>query len=175
MGESVEENSHAFEIANINTVWATFSIFQDKFGEVVKGQKAVVQSSNGKHKIQGTISYISPTVDQHTRTQTGRIVLSNKSHHWKPGMFVDVNVVFSKIKGDIVVPKSAIQTLDNKPVIFVKHHEEFEPQVVQLGESDGDTIIVLTGLTPEIEYVSEGGFILKSELEKGSMGHGHSH
>ena len=92
LGESVEENSHAFEIANLNTVWIQFSIFQDKFGEISKGQKAIIQSSNGKHTVQGTISYISPTVDEHTRTQMGRIVLSNKQHNWKPGMFVDVNV-----------------------------------------------------------------------------------
>lgn len=175
LGESVEENSHAFEIANINTVWATFSIFQDMFGEIKKGQRAVVLSSNGKHKITGTISYISPTVDQHTRTQMGRIVLSNKNHHWKPGMFVDVNVVFSSIKGEIVVPKTAIQHIDNKPVIFVKENDEFEPHVVMLGKSDLDSVAILSGINDGMEYVSKGGFVLKAELEKGSMGHGHSH
>lgn len=175
LGESVEANSHAFEIANINTVWATFSIFQDMFDEIKKGQKAVVLSSNGKHKINGTISYISPTVDQHTRTQAGRIVLPNRDHHWKPGMFVDVNVVFSKIKSDIVVPKTAIQYIDNKPVVFVKDDGEFEPHSVVLGESDVDSVVILSGLNKGLDYVSDGGFILKAELEKDSMGHGHVH
>ena len=173
LGESLEENSHAFEVANLNTVWVTFSIFQDKFGDISKGQHAIIQSSNGKHKTHGTISYIAPTIDEHTRTQMGRIVLPNKKQHWKPGMFVDVNVVFSSVKGDVVVPRTSIQKIDNKPVIFIKEGDEFEAHPVQLGDADINSIIVLSGLKPGTEYVSEGGFILKAELEKGSMDDDH--
>ena len=175
LGESVEANSHAFEIANLNTVWVTFSIFQDKFGEIEKGQSAIIQSSNGKHQMNGVISYISPTVDQHTRTQMGRIVISNKNNHWKPGMFVDVNVVFSRLKGGIVVPNSAIQKIDNKPFIFIKENDEFDPHPVQLGESDTQHVIVKSGLNRGEKYVADGGFILKAEFEKGSMSDGHNH
>jgi len=175
LGESVEANSHAFEIANLNTVWVTFSVFQDKFGEIEKGQSAIIQSSNGKHQMNGVISYISPTVDQHTRTQMGRIVISNKNNHWKPGMFVDVNVVFSRLKGDVVVPNSAIQKIDNKPFIFIKENDNFDPHPVQLGESDTQHVIVKSGLNRGAEYVSDGGFILKAEFEKGSLSDGHNH
>jgi len=120
LGESVEANSHAFEIANLNTVWITFSIFQDKFDEIKQGQKAIIKSSNGKHEAKSIVSYISPTVDQHTRTQIGRIELSNKKNYWKPGMFVDVDVVFLSVAGDIVVPKTAIQRIETNPIYLYK-------------------------------------------------------
>ena len=175
LGESVEENSHAFKIANLETVWVTFSIFQDKVGEISKGQKAIIQSSNGKYKTQGTISYVSPIVDPHTRTQMGRIAISNTPHDWKPGMFVDVEVVFSTIKGSVVVPRTAVHKMANKPFIFVKDGDDFDPHPVQLGAFDANQVIVTSGLTPRARYVADGGFILKAELEKGAMGHGHSH
>jgi len=175
IGESVEAHSRAFEIANLNTVWVTFSIFQDKLGEIKKGQKAIIQSSNGKYQVQGIVSYVSSVVDPETRTQTGRIVLSNQDLIWKPGIFVDVTVLFSKLKGDVVVPLSSVHKIDNKPFIFVQDHDGFVPEAVQLGDSDKDQVVVLSGLETGMTYVSEGGFIMKAELEKGAMGDGHSH
>ncbi|MCP4050873.1 MAG: efflux RND transporter periplasmic adaptor subunit [bacterium] len=175
LGESIEANSHAFEIADLNTVWVTFSVFQGKIGEIKQGQNASIQSSNGKDQINGTISYVSPIVDPQTRTQMGRIELSNKNQRWKPGMFVDVNVVYSSIKGKVVVPNTAIQKIDDKPFVFVRKGDAFEPHPVNLGASDEKYVIVKSGLKARTEYVSDGGFILKAEIQKNSMDDDHSH
>ena len=45
LGESVEESSNAFAIANLNKVWVNFSVTEDFLGQVEKGQAATVLSN----------------------------------------------------------------------------------------------------------------------------------
>jgi membrane fusion protein, heavy metal efflux system len=175
LGESIEANSPAFEIADLSSVWVDFSVFQDSIGTIKIGQKTVVQLTNGELSENGVVSYVSPTIDAHTRTQLGRVVLSNDYQIWKPGMFVDVFVTIKSIYGSIVVPKTAIQKIENKTVVFVKNKNVFEPYPVELGDHDKKNVHIKSGLKAGMVYVSEGGFILKAELEKGDMGHGHAH
>jgi cobalt-zinc-cadmium efflux system membrane fusion protein len=75
--------------------------------------------------------------------------------------------------------KSAIQEIGGKQVVFVaqadKKQVQFVATPVQLGvySSDGQWVEVKAGLNPQQQYVSQGSFLLKSELEKGEAEHGH--
>ena len=75
----------------------------------------------------------------------------------------------------VVIPKTALQTLDERPTVFVETAEGFTPQPVTLGRSN-DTVVELTaGLTPGQRYVTSGAFTLKAQLSKGAFGDGHGH
>ena len=51
----------------------------------------------------------------------------------------------------------------------------YERRVLRLGRRKAGLVEILSGLSSGDEVVIEGGFILKSELGKSEMGHGHSH
>ena len=74
-----------------------------------------------------------------------------------------------------MIPKTALQSIDETDVVFVGTEEGFVPQPVVLGQSNHTTVEVVRGLKQGQQYVSKGGFTLKSELQKGSFGEGHEH
>ena len=124
----------------------------------------------------GIINWISPTLDEKTRSATARVVIDNPDGRWRPGLFVSGQVSVAENKADVVIPLSALQTLERETIVFVQHEEgDFEPQAVQTGRRDHQNVEILDGLKPGQTYVSQNAFALKAQLQKGEFGEGHSH
>ncbi len=121
----------------------------------------------------GTISYISPVVAEATRTATARVVMPNPDERWKPGMFVTARIVLATEPVRTLVPNDAIQTVDNKPIVFVPEEDGFAPRPVTVGRANKTHSQILAGLEPGDRYVMNGAFVLKAELGKGEGGHDH--
>lgn len=169
-GELIGTEAHAFTIADLDKVWAIFSVYQKDIDKIRVGQNAKVSiGSIDKDEI-GKISYLSPIVDENTRTASARVILNNRSGKWRPGMFVTAKVYVSETKAPVVIEKTALQTIDEKPVVFVKDGEGFIPQLVKVGKENDDNIEILSGLKPGQQYVSKGAFTLKAEVLKESFG-----
>ncbi|MBO6514828.1 MAG: hypothetical protein JJ974_12770 [Phycisphaerales bacterium] len=48
-------------------------------------------------------------------------------------------------------------------------------QAVTTGRASDGLIEIIEGLNKDSKVVVEGGFVLKSELMRGQLGHGHAH
>lgn len=175
LGEVHSEDVAAFVIADLDTVWINLSIYQMHLPKVAVGQRVVISAGKGVPDARGVISYISPSVDEHTRTATARVVLPNRGGRWRPGLFVEGRITVEETEVALLVPKSALQTMDGRTVVFVDEHEDFLPQPVEIGRSNETRAEVLSGLEPGQEYVSKGGFVLKAELLKGAFVDEHGH
>jgi cobalt-zinc-cadmium efflux system membrane fusion protein len=92
---------------------------------------------------------------------------------WRPGLFVTVQVLSQQAAAAVVVRSDAIQTLGDKPAVFVRSDEGFKAVAVKLGRSDGQRTEILGGLAPGQSYVATNSFVLKAELGKGSAEHEH--
>jgi cobalt-zinc-cadmium efflux system membrane fusion protein len=88
-------------------------------------------------------------------------------------MFVRADLVVSEEDARIVVPESAVQTIDNQTIVFVEEHGGFEKRPVILGRKGGKECEVLSGLNSGERYAATGTFILKAELGKGEAEHEH--
>lgn len=175
LGETPDAGQVVYIIADLSNVWADITLYQKDLPEVKPGQP--VKVSGGVHlpDATGTISYVSPTLDEHTRTGLARAVLDNRAGTWKPGMFITAEIVTGKVKAEVAVPRSAIFMLEHGPSVFVKTEHGFEPREVKPGRAGRHTVEILEGLRPGEAYVAEGGFTLKAELGRGEMSSGHSH
>ncbi|GAB4179946.1 MAG: efflux RND transporter periplasmic adaptor subunit [Calditrichia bacterium] len=174
-GEVVTDESHAFTIADLSKVWADLSVYQKDLPHIQLGQKVYISAGPNTREVDGTISYISPVVDEKTRTTTARVVLENPDGHWRPGLFVTGRVIIGTETVPVYAPKTALETFENRTVVFVKNDEGFEPQPVTIGRSNTKAVEIVAGLKPGQQYVSKGGFTLKAELQKESFGEGDSH
>jgi len=175
IGEVRTEDEPAFVIADLDTVWVNLSIYQMHLPYVRVGQHVTVSSGQEFADATGKISYLSPIVDEHTRTATARVVLANHNGNWRPGLFVEGRIVANEQPVSLLVPRSALQNFEGNSVIFVSTPEGFEPMPVEIGRMDKSSAEILSGLLIGQEYVSKGGFTLKAELEKSSLSGGHSH
>jgi len=174
-GEVIADGDHTFIIADLSKVWVNLSVYQKDLPDIQLGQKVYISAGPNTKEIEGKISYISPVVDEKTRTATARVVLNNSDGYWRPGLFVSGKVIIGDETVSVFVPKTALENFENRTVVFVKHKEGFEPQPVTVGRSNTKAVEIVAGLKPGQNYVSKGGFTLKAELQKEAFGEGHEH
>lgn len=173
-GQTVEAGEPVFTVADLSTVWADLRIYQRNLHQIHEGQPVIVRGTHQQGEFRGKIAYIAPTVDEHTRTGLARVIVENLSENWKPGQFVKGAVSIEEHPIDVLVPRSAVLTMEGKSVVFVETEEGFEPRPVHLGHSDSESFQVVRGLEPGDRIVVENALSLKAEMGKGSFG-GHHH
>jgi len=175
LGEMLAKDAKAFVLVDLSSVWANLSVYQKDMVLIRKGMEVIISGGKGAPDYKGKISYVRSLVGEETRTALARVVIPNPKGVWRPGIFVNGKVVAEKIKVPLAVPKSALQTIEDQTVVFVKTDEGLFPQPVKTGRSSETHTEIISGMTPGQQYVSEGGFTLKAQLAKGGFEAGHSH
>ncbi len=175
VGEVHQGDFPAFTIADLDKVWVNLNIYQMHFSEIVVGQQAAITSDHGISYVDGEISYVSPVVDEHTRTATARVVLDNRAGKWRPGMLVEGRITTDSQSAGIVVPKTAIFQMDEVDVVFILTDEGFRAQPVRVGRVNHSNAAIADGLAPGQVYAANGAFTIKAEIQKGSFGDDHGH
>lgn len=93
-----------------------------------------------------------------------------------PGSFVEVYLIGSTKQNAIVLPIDAITEQQGKYYVYVKLDDEcYEKRLVTIGNSNGDEIEILTGLSRKDEVVTKGAIIVKLAESSGAVPEGHSH
>lgn len=173
VGEVVGETSAAFTLSDLSRVWVTFGVFPKDLNKVRVGKPVRVQSTELGTQVQGTVAYVGSLLGEQTRTATVRVTVPNPDDVWRPGLFVSVQVATDTYQAGVTVPQSAIQTVEDKPAVFVRVADGFQATPVVLGGSEGGFVEIREGLRAGAQVATTGSFILKSELGKGSAEHGH--
>lgn len=170
LGQSVKEDSNLFTISDLSTVWAEVAVPASDIDVVRVGENVTVNASAFDGKVTGKIAYVGSLIGAQTRTATARIVLTNPNSSWRPGLFVNVDVEVASSQQDVAVAVSstAIQTIENKPTVFVRAPGGFVAKQVTLGRIDATTVEVVKGLEAGSEYAAAGSFVIKAELGKSS-------
>ena len=174
-GEAVTRGSQAFVIADLTSVWVNLSVYQKDLPAVHVDQSVTISAGHSLPQATGKISYLTPTVDEETRTATARVVLSNTKKQWRPGMFVTGHVVVDRTDVPLAVPVTALQTMAAQTIVFVETAEGFQARTVTTGRADDRSVEIREGLRPGERYVSRGGFALKAELSREQFHDDHGH
>ena len=66
------------------------------------------------------------------------------------------------------VKSSALQTIENRTVVFVRDGEKFEARDVEIGDRDSEFVEVTFGVLEGDVYAAKNSFIVKAELAKGA-------
>jgi multidrug efflux pump subunit AcrA (membrane-fusion protein) len=91
--------------------------------------------------------------------------LANDDSHYKPGMFVWVDLLQGDLREALAVPASAVLRHEGRSFVFVPDGPGRYRRVdVKTGIESGDRVEVTEGLTAGQEVVVQGAFVLKSEL-----------
>lgn len=174
VGESVTDSTASFTVSDLRSVWAEISVAAPQLPDVRMGAPVVVRATAFDSHAEGRIAYVGALIGAQTRTAPARVALANPQGVWRPGLFVDVEVLASESPVPIAVDAKAIQRPDGKEsVVFVPTEGGYRAQVVELGATDGKTTEVKSGLQAGQRYVKQGSFLLRAELGKASAEHAH--
>jgi Cu(I)/Ag(I) efflux system membrane fusion protein len=112
---------------------------------------------------QGRVAFIAPELDPKTRTVTVRIEFANPAGELKPEMFGEVVFQGAERKG-LRIPTDAIIDSGTSKIVFVAVGEgKFQPRQVELGDSDGNHVEVVKGLSAGEQVVTRANFLVDSE------------
>ncbi len=173
LGEQVRDDTNVFTISDLRTVWAQINVSAKDLPLVRVGEKVTIRSTSFDQSATGTVAYIGSLIGEQTRTAQARVTVKNPKAIWRPGLFVNVELLASEASVPVTVASDAIQTMENKTVVFLRTPTGFIPQPVQVGRSDGKRVEIVKGLQPGAKYASTGSFVVKAEAGKGSASHSH--
>lgn len=171
-GEVVEPERELFTITDLSTVWIQADVYEKDLGKVRAGVNATIRADAYPDRIfTGRLTYVSDVIDPTTRTAKVRCVVPNSDDALKLDMFVKVAIPTNDRRAAIVVPVSALQTVDERRVVFVKQSTtRFERRIVQTGMTAGDLVELTSGVKPGEMIVGAGSFYLKTALLRERIG-----
>lgn len=174
VGRTTQADEVLVELADLSTLWALLDV-PEADASIVRAAQTVtltLDSAAGK-TIAGTISRVGNIVDGATRTVEARVELQNADRRLKAGAFVRARIDVATDRKALVVPRSALQRVSDKDVVFVRQSGSvFVPRQVSVSEVMGNVAEISSGLRDGEEVVTTGAFLLKTEVMKESIGAG---
>lgn len=170
-GELAQSTKPIYDVANLNDVWADFTLYRKEAPLVKKGMRVRVTGDEGKPDSTSTISYIAPLGIEDSQTTLARAVLLNMPRLWLPGMYVNGEIIINEKTVPVAVRLSAIQRMGEQEVVFVQRGDFFEATPLSLGQQDNEWAEVFSGLSAGQKYVTKNSFFIKAELGKEGASH----
>jgi cobalt-zinc-cadmium efflux system membrane fusion protein len=171
LGQAVEAATDAFHIADLSRLWVQLDIFEKDVPYVYVGQKADLRTDAWPGEVfAARVAHIEPLIDEHTRTARVRIEFDNLKRRLRPGQFVTAHLGGEPAgNGRVVlaVPRSAVMTIDGRKVVFAEAAAgKYLRRSIELGRVGGELVEVRSGVSEGENVVSDGAFLLKSELAR---------
>ncbi len=170
-GDYVKQGQPLLRVANLNTVWAHFDVYEKQITRLKEGQSiSITTNANPNATINAKISFIDPVLNTKTRTITVRAVLDNTTHQFKPGMFIEgtISDVNTNKKQLLSIPSTAILWTGNRSVIYLKKDPGapvFEMREVTLGNKIGNHYEIVEGINTGDEIVTHGTFTVDAAAQ----------
>ena len=166
LGQTVDANAELYRVANLSRVTIAASVSPADAGRIRPGTRVEVTAAGRRQE--GRVSFVSPALDESTRLVQVIATLDNGGGTWRVGEPVTASFMLPAT-GDrsIAVPSTAVQSVENRTVVFVRTPTGFRAVPVTTGRRNGDQVIISSGLTGQEQIATTNSFTLKAELGKG--------
>ncbi len=170
LGQTVAADAELFRVANLSQVAVTVSLSPADAGLVRPGSSVAITASGRRST--ASVSFVSPILDETTRQVPVIAIVDNRAGQWRVGEPVTAAIQLPGAGGGTVtVPAAAVQTVENRSVVFVRTPTGFAATPVTVGQASGSNVTITSGLTGREEIAGTGSFTLKAELGKGEAEH----
>lgn len=116
--------------------------------EIVVGTEAEVELESASITTRGAVSFVSDRIQAGTQTFEIRIKLDNEAGRIKAGAFSRVRLVRSSDPASVLVPvRAVLRDEHGQPYVLVANDGRALRIPVRLGETAGDRVLIVAGLT----------------------------
>ena len=170
IGALVGSGTQAFVLADTHLVKAVFGVPDTRVGFAKLGAPQSVETSSLPGEFHGRITSISPSADPKSRVFSVEVTIPNRDDRLKPGMIATLTLGAEKLeRPTTVVPLSAVvrssQHADGFAVFVVSKQGEksvVSERIVEIGDTLGNSISILKGISPGETVVVTGGTLIKN-------------
>jgi cobalt-zinc-cadmium efflux system membrane fusion protein len=173
VGQIVDVEETLLEIAETSSWWVNLDVPEGLSADVRVGQE--IQLAVDAHPgiaFGGSVIAVGGAVDPGTRTLRARARVADGERLLKANLFGTATFALGSAAA-ASVPREALQYVENVPVVFVRLEDDlFETRAIQAGASRDGRLPIFAGVEPNEEVVTDGSFLLKTQISKGSIGAG---
>ena len=167
LGQVIQPADTVFEIADLSHVWLQADVPEQSAGHLRVGTRIeAAVSALPDVKIEGTLSFVSATVNPETRTVRVRMDLPNPQGRFKPDMLATVTLTDQPERQQVVPSTAVIRDGDAEYVFVQVDADTFVLRPVKLGsEFEGHRVLV-EGVAVGEKILVEGAFHLNNERRR---------
>ena len=171
VGSTIDPGTDAFMLGNLQHLWMLASVGEKDLPLLRLGEPAIITVPGTGDALHGTLTNLGQQFDSTTRKMEIRITLPNLSNRLKPEMLVEASLPVGTNQQVLRVPQQAIQQINGQDAVFVRLADDrFLVRFVRVGPISGSKVQILEGLAAGEKVVTQGSFIVKSELLRATIG-----
>jgi len=157
--QAVGQGSPTYRLVRAERLEASFSIPEAESHDFRNGVAAeFVLLDRPSDIYRGTVSSVDLAADSKNRVMNAKVVVPNTGNQLRPGMVGRVRVLRQKLSNAIVVPSAALLRKDKGVSAMVVEGGKAREVAVILGSSQGDSVLVKSGLKSGDRLVVQGAF-----------------
>ena len=168
-GQYLNTGDKIVTLQNLNPIRVNFSLPQQQLGQLKLGQQVnLAVDAFADKTLLGKVSAINPVVDTSTRNVQVEATLENPKSLLLPGMFSKVAINVGAKGHFLTLPQTAITYNPYGATVFVLKNDDAKQTLtaqqvfVTTGQTRGDQVAILKGLTEGQEVVTSGQLKLKN-------------
>ena len=173
-GEHAEAGKELLTISGLDKVWVMADLKETDLSAIsssTAGGEAKVEALG--HSFAGHLDMIAGRMSEETRTAKARFSVDNPYGLLKPGMFVSLWVLMPAEGEIIAVPKVAVLADEGRTFVFIhKEGDYWVRRPVKLGARFDGMVEIVSGITAQQRIITNGSFLLKSDVLRNKMGAG---
>ena len=163
-----------FVIADPTKLHAEFFVYPRDAERIRVGQKVEVRSLSGEARLSAEVEAILPTADLASQTLLAHVHLPIEAAKlFRPGMGVEGSFTVATQAVPLAVRTRAIQRFRDFEVVYAKVGDSYEVRMLDIGRRTPEWTEVLGGLKPGTDYVTDGAFLIRADIEKAGASHDH--
>lgn len=163
-----ENGQPLFTISSLDTVWLTVSVPQRDLAHVHRGARIRFTTDAAPGTVfDARVSFVSDALDPVSRTATIRAVLPNADHRLHVQTTGEAQLLATSSVPAVTVPARALITHNTDTVLFVEVSPgRFLRRTVTVGDDDGTTATITSGLAAGERIVTTGSILLAAQADR---------
>ncbi|HEY5722376.1 MAG TPA: efflux RND transporter periplasmic adaptor subunit [Allosphingosinicella sp.] len=164
LGAYVSAGAELFNVADPRRVQIDAAVTAADAQRISPGDRAIVELPNGA-TLEAVVRSSTPALNPESRAATVVLQPAGTPAGLTQGQAVRVRIVpRGGVATGIVLPEVAVQQVEGRDVVFIQAAGGFQAVPVTVGRRSAGRVEILEGLKPGLTVVTEGAFVLKSQL-----------
>jgi Cu(I)/Ag(I) efflux system membrane fusion protein len=172
-GDNIKTDQKLLRIADLSSLWASLDIYESALNSVKVGDVLTLNIPDS-NEIESKVIFVSPVLDESTRSAKVRAVIDNSELNLKPGVFISAELSASSSETlsnsqTLSLPKSAVLWTGKRSVVYEQIENEsglyFKMKEVSTGKTTQDRVEILSGISVGDVIVTHGAFSIDSEAQ----------
>jgi cobalt-zinc-cadmium efflux system membrane fusion protein len=164
LGAYVSAGAELFNVSDPRRIQVEAAVPSTDVQRIRPGDRAIIELPGGG-TVEAIVRSATPALNPESRAATVVLHPSGVPAGLTQGQAVRVRIMpRGGAAQAVVVPEEAVQQIEGRDMVFVQVRGGFQAVPVSLGRRSGGRVEIIEGLRPGLIAVTQGAFVLKSQL-----------